>query len=272
MKRPYLVTFPAVAAFGALAWAGTPSTELLRVCADPNNMPYSDAREEGFENRIAAILADDLGATVEYTWWPQRRGFLKKTLKAGACDVVIGLPTDTEGVAKTRPYYTSSFLFLSRADADPPTAGSQGPIRSFDDPRLRDARIGVQVVGDDYANPPAAFALSSRGIVDNVVGYSVYGDYARPDPAAPIVAAVDQGEVDVAVVWGPQAGWYARHAVHPLVSAPVTPDPDGPLPFHFSFAVAVRKDDTALRDRLQDALDRRKPEIDAALDAYGVPR
>jgi mxaJ protein len=237
---------------------------VLRICADPNNLPYSDRAELGFENEIARLLGDELGMDVAYTWWPQRRGFLRRTLQAGTCDLVVGVPSEVEGVATTRPYYRSSFVFLSRADR------ALG-IESLDAPALRSARIGIQLVGDDYANPPPATALARRGIVDNVAGYSVYGDYEADDPAKPIVDAVVSGAVDVALVWGPQAGWYAARAGVPMTLAPVTPDPDAETPFTFAMSMATRTDDEGLRDRVQQALDGRSAEVEGILDAAGVP-
>jgi mxaJ protein len=148
----------------------------LRVCADPNNLPYSNDRREGFENRLAELVARDLGRDgVHYTWWAQRRGFLRNTLNVAACDVVMGIPSSADAVLTTRPYYQSSYAFVSRADR-------HLALASLDDPQLRRMRIGVQLVGDDGANSPPAHALSRRGIIRNVVGFSVYGDYAQGSP------------------------------------------------------------------------------------------
>jgi mxaJ protein len=238
----------------------------LRVCADPNNLPFSNARGEGFENRIAELMARDRGAALAYTWWAQRRGFFRSTLGAGQCDVVMGVPTSFERVLATRPYYRSTYVFVSRGDREP-------RVRSFDDPILRRLRVGVQIIGADYANAPPAHALSRRGIVTNVVGFDVYGDYRQDSPPARIVAAVADGDVDVAVVWGPLAGFYARRQPVPLEITPVSPASDGSsLPFVFDISVGVRRGDVALRDELDGVLRRRGAEIDAILAQYGVPR
>src|SRR5829696_4599439 len=138
----------------------------LRVCADPNNLPFSNEAREGFENKVVDLIAEDLGATVAYTWWAQRRGFVRNTLKAGLCDVVMGVPTSFDLALTTRPYYRSTYVFVSRAEG-----GRR--IESFDDPALRRLRIGVQMIGDDYSNAPPAHALAQRHIVSNVVGYMV---------------------------------------------------------------------------------------------------
>ncbi|HYO16245.1 MAG TPA: substrate-binding domain-containing protein [Thermoanaerobaculia bacterium] len=238
----------------------------LRVCADPNNLPFSNQRGEGFENALAEILAREMGATVRYTWWAQRRGFIRNTLRAGTCDIVLGVPSSFELALPTRPYYRSTYVFVYRKDRGI-------SVRSFDDPALRTLRVGVQIIGDDYANTPPAHALASRGIVENVTGYTVYGDYARPNPPARIVEAVARGEVDVAVVWGPLAGYFAPRQGVPLESVPVSPQIDLPfLPQVFDISLGVRRGNDELKTELDGILERRRPEIDALLDRYGVPR
>ncbi|PWC36092.1 substrate-binding domain-containing protein [Azospirillum sp. TSO35-2] len=255
-----------VAALAVLLPAAGAGAEPLRVCADPNNLPYSNDRGEGFENRIVDLLARDLGVAVEYTWWAQRRGFIRNTLKAGLCDVVAGVPATMDMLATTRPYYRSTYVFVT-------AAGRGLDIGSFDDPRLRSLTVGVQMIGDDFSNAPPAHALSRRGIVRNVRGYLVYGDYTKPNPTARIVDAVASGELDVAVVWGPQAGYFAAHEAVPLTLTPVAPRIDGPVPpMVFDIAMGVRKDDDALRNRLGAALERNRDAIDRVLADYGVPR
>ena len=238
----------------------------LRVCADPNNMPFSNVRGEGFENRLAELLARELGTHVEYTWWAQRRGFVRNTLAAGTCDLIVGVPVGWDPVLATRPYYRSTYVFVWRRDR-------ALDVRSLDDPRLHHLRVGVQLVGDDGVNTPPAHALAARGIVDNVRGYSVYGDYGTANPSAAILDAVVRGDVDVAVVWGPLAGYFAGRLGAPLDWAPVTPAAEPPaLRFTFAIAAGVRRTDTTLRDRVQSALDRRAGDVAAILDTYSVPR
>lgn len=238
----------------------------LRVCADPNNLPFSNQRLEGFENRLADLVARELGATVEYTWWAQRRGFFRNTIRAGICDVVLGVPSSFELVMPTRPYYRSTYVFVTRRDR-----GVR--VRSFDDSVLRHVKIGVQMVGDDFANTPPAHALSKRGIIDNVAGYTLYGDYREDSPPSRIIRAVASGEIDVAVAWGPLAGYFAKRQRVALDIVPVSPQVDLPfLPFVFDIAMGVRRADTTFRRELDDVLRRRQPEIDRILDEYGVPR
>jgi mxaJ protein len=248
----------------AAAQSAVPA-HVLRVCADPNNLPYSNERQEGFENRIAELVAREMKAELRYVWWAQRRGYIRNSLRAGLCDVFIGMPTGLDMVLVTRPYYRSTYAFVTKRN---------GPrITSFDDPKLRRLRIGVQIIGDDFANAPPAEALSNRGMIKNVRGYSVLGDYHEPNPPSRIVHAVERGEVDVAVAWGPLAGYFARRAAVPLRVVPVSPEVDLPyLPFVFDIGMGVRHGETALRDSLDAIIVRRQRDIDRILADYGVPR
>lgn len=244
---------------------GPAARKQLRVCADGNNMPFSNERGEGFENRLASLVAHDLGEDLVTTWWPQRRGFFRNTLKAHRCDVVIGVPTALDMVETTRPYYRAGYVFVFAPGAP--------HVKGLDDPALHGLRIGVPMVGDDGANPPPVLALASRGLVDNMRGYSVYGDYREDSPPADLIRALGKGEIDVAIAWGPLAGYYAMHATPRLAVAPIPPSeaPRG-LSFEFDIGMGVRHGDHALRDALDGVLTRRVKEVDAILRAYGVPR
>jgi quinoprotein dehydrogenase-associated probable ABC transporter substrate-binding protein len=237
----------------------------LRVCADPNNMPFSNAHGDGFENKMAALVARELDRSLVYFWLPQRRGFLRNSLNAGQCDVVMGVPASYGRLQTTHPYYRSSYAFVSRRDRDL-------RIDSFDAARLRGLKIGIQISGDDYNNPPAAQALAARHLIDNIRGFTVYGDYSTPDPQREIVDAVADGRVDVAVVWGPLAGYYARREPTSIDVTPIAAvGGNAVLQFSFDIAMGVRRDDAALRDALNAALARRAAEIRQILHTYGVP-
>jgi mxaJ protein len=242
-----------------------PTTGPLRVCSDPNNMPFSNAARQGFENRIAELVGRELKRPVEYTWWAQRRGFVRNTLNAGTCDLVVGMSSGVDILATTRPYYKSTYVFVYRRDR-------HLHIRSFDDPELRHLKIGVQLIGDDFANTSPAHALANRGMIRNLVGFPVYGDYREASPAARIVDAVEQKKVDLAVVWGPLAGYFAKRSSVPLDIVPVTPQLDLPyLPFVFDIAMGVRRPDSAFRKQLDEIIQTRKTSIDSILTSYGVP-
>jgi mxaJ protein len=232
--------------------------------ADPNNLPFSNAKEEGFENKIVRIVAAELHADVQYIWHAQRRGNVRETLNAGECDVIPGVASSLEMLATTRPYYRSTYVAVVRD-------GPLDTLATFDDPRLPQLRVGVQLVGDDGSNTPPAHALTARGIVANIRGYTIYGDHESPAPQSPIVDAVAHGDVDVAFVWGPTAGFFAKREPVKLHLAPV-PIADGPaLPMVYDISMGVRRDDVALRRELDAALARRAADIRAVLAEYGVP-
>lgn len=245
------------------SWAAAPPQPLV-VCADPNNLPFSNRRGEGFENRIAGLLAKEMGASLTYVWWPQRRGFVRKTLSAAKCDVWPGIAAGLDTVTATEPYYRSMYVFVTRRKA---------PFDhlTLDDPRLKAAKIGVQMIGNDATNTPPAHAIASRGLIDNVRGYMLYGDYHVRDPSAVIVNAVAKGDIDVAMVWGPIGGYFAHRAAVPLRIEPITPAEDLRWPMAFDIAMGVRRGDSALRDRINGILTREKPAIDAILRDYHVP-
>jgi len=241
----------------ALAPSFVLSTE-LRVCAEPDNLPFSHASRSGFENRIAELMARELRAKLVYSWQPQRRAFVRKTLGAGLCDAWMGVPADFERVLTTRPYYRSTYVFVY----------GKRPLRSFDDPALAALRVGVQLPGNDMAATPPGHALALRGAVEKVVGFPVYGE----QPAAQrIVEAVARGELDAAVVWGPAAGWFAHQAALGMTPAKPPAELAG-LPFEFEIAIGVRRDAQELRDALDAALARRRSEVERILDEYAVPR
>ncbi len=238
--------------------SGAESRDLL-VCADPDNLPFSHQDGSGFENRIAELIAQDLGARLDYRWLPLRRGVVRKTLDTRLCDVLMGVPVDPAGVATTIPYYRSSYAVLTRADWG-------APVSSFDDTRLRASRIGVPLIGADGAAAPPASALAQRGILDNVRGFPVYG--ASP-VAQRMVEALATGQLDIAVGWGPAVGYYARRTKVPL-DLVLARDETSAVE-SFSIAIAVRDDESELRDELSAALTRGRARIDAVLAEYGVP-
>jgi mxaJ protein len=239
----------------------------LRVCADPNNLPYSDQQQKGFENALATMIAGDLGMQVIYTWFPQRGSFFRKTLDAGKCDVVMGVPAGMKGIDTTQPYYRSGYVFVSRRDHNL-------NITSLDDPRLHQLRIGIHNLGDTDREAPPVHALTSRGIVSNLVGYNIFGsNLDETAPSSNLIKAVEKGEVDIALVWGPIAGYFARLSPVPLVVSPIEDDRSNPgLPLTFDIAAGVRKEDDMLKQQLDSELQRRRTEIEHLLISYGIPQ
>jgi quinoprotein dehydrogenase-associated probable ABC transporter substrate-binding protein len=256
-----------IAAGLAIWWAASVccAAATLRVCADPNNLPWSNQSRQGFENHLAGLIGSDLGMQVTYVWFPQRDAFFRRTLDAGICDVVMGVPAGMPEVSTTRPYYVSSYAFLSRRDP-------HLRITSLDDPRLHTLRIGVHILGDEDDNLPPVNALIDRGIVHNLVGYSIFGRLDEKNPSADLIQAVVSRKVDVAVVWGPLAGYFARKSPVPLDLMPIRSDPSHPgLPMVFSICIGVRPQDEGLRRELDAELERREPQIHDLLAAYGIP-
>jgi len=254
----------AMAGCGSGSGAGASGPAALTVCADPNNLPFSNRRGEGFENRIATLIAADLGMPLRYLWWPQRRGFARNTLNAGACDLIAGVPVAYGPAATTSPYYASTYVFVTRQ-------GSMPGLRSFDDPRLRELRIGLHAMGDDQGSVPPALALAARGMVQNLRAYSIHGDYGEADPPARLIEAVGRGDIDVAIAWGPLAGFFARRSPVPLSVTPVDATADEAWPMRFAIAMAVRKDDPELQQRIDATLQRRQAGIRSVLEEYDVP-
>jgi len=236
---------------------------VLRVCADPDNMPLSNQKGEGFEQKIAELVAREWNSKVEYAWWPVRRGFFSRALNGRYCDVAIEAPSGLDMAGVTKPYYRSGYVFVTRKDRNL-------DIKTLADPRLKKLKIGVNILNSDAENTPPAMALSRYGVVGNLTGYyTFYTDSVRPED---IINAVAKKEIDVAIVWGPLAGYFARQAAAPLSVQPL-PERDSlsDFPFQYNIGMGVRRRDRALRDSLQAVIKRRQPEIQRILKQYGVP-
>jgi mxaJ protein len=232
-------------------------TRELRVCADPNNMPFSSRDQTGFENRIAALVTRDLSARLTFVWQRMGRGFVREYLEKAQCDLVVGIPTNYRSVLTTSPYYRSTYVFVSKQ--------GEPVIPSLDSPALHGLKIGVQVLDEEYT--PPGQALARRGLQGAIVGFDTTGDGADS-----IIRAVADKKVDLAIVWGPLAGYFARKIGHDLRVTPVEPEVDPPgLPFTFAISMGVREGDLALRDQLEKILVDRRSDIRAILDEYGVP-
>lgn len=245
------------------ATAHTRPPHTFRVCADPDNLPASDEKLAGFDDKIAAMMAKDLGDSVSYVWWPTRRGFVRNTLSSSDCDVVFGVPKGYDLVLPTKPYYRSAYVAVTRRDR-------HLKISSLDDSALKSLKVGVTLIGDNYTNTPPAQALGARGINKSVVGFtSFYNADHRPGD---IIEAVAKGQIDVALAWGPLAGYFAKHSAVPL-DLTVLPDTDRAtgFPFAYDLILGVRRADRGLRDTLNALIDRHRADIDAILRDYGVP-
>jgi quinoprotein dehydrogenase-associated probable ABC transporter substrate-binding protein len=238
----------------------------LRVCADPNNLPFSNRKSEGFEDKVAALIAKDLGVPLEYDWLPQRLGFYRTALKNLPSNLVMAAPSGFDQALITDPYYRSTYVFVFRK-------GTSTPIRSFDDPALRSLKIGVPLTGGD--NTPPTHALAKRKLIDHLTGFTAF-DETEGKPGEKLIAAVAEGEIDLAIAWGPQAGYFAKQQTTPLEIVPVSPEEDSlgdaKLPFTFQICMALRRPDKELRNRINEIIRKRRTQIDKILDEFSVPR
>ena len=262
------IALATVAALIVVAAAAEPARapQEFRVCSDPNNLPFSNQQREGFENKIAELFAHDLHESVKYEWLAQQRGFSRKTLKTGTCDVIMGVPAHYDPVLTTKPYYRTTYAFVYRTEDGP-------RVTSLDDTVLKHVKIGIHVIGDDYENPPPAQALALRGIISNVKGYRLVDDYSKPNPPSHIIDAVARGDIDVAIVYGPFAGYFATREPVKLSVVPLsqTVDSLSGFPFTYEIAMGVRKDDSQRAAMLDSLIDHERPAIDSILKQYGIP-
>src|SRR4051794_17038452 len=222
---------------------------ILRVCADMDNLPFSNQKGEGYENKIANLIANEWHSRLEYTWWPIRRGYYRM-LNGTYCDLVIESPVGVDQAGATKPYYRSGYMFLSRKGS------GLEDINSLADPRLKKLKIGVNLfVSTDGEHSPPEMALSRYGVIGNLRGYNTsYDENIRPED---IINGVANKDVDVAIVWGPMAGYFVKKASVPLVLTPIAAEKDSAtgFPMQYDIGMAVRRQDKALRDSLQALLD-----------------
>ncbi|MEO8634377.1 MAG: quinoprotein dehydrogenase-associated putative ABC transporter substrate-binding protein [Gemmatimonadales bacterium] len=234
---------------------------ILRVCADPDNLPNSNKAGEGFENKLAELLAKTWNSKLEYVWWAAPRGMMRM-LNGTYCDVWLQIPEGFDLSGVTKPYFRTGYAFVRRAD---------GPdVTSLDDPRLKSLKIGVHLFSADGENPPPVMALSAHGIVGNLVGFSTTYTGSLDRPSDIIQAVVDR-KVDIALVWGPIGGYWTRKLGADLVLTPIETDSLTKIPMAYSMGMAVRRRDRELKDSLEQFMTAKRPEILALLQEFGVP-
>jgi len=236
---------------------------VIRVCADPDNLPASNEQSEGYENKIAELLAHTWGDKLEYAWWPVRRGFFSRALNGRYCDVAITAPAGLDMAGVTQPYFKSSYVIVYRKD-------SGLALRSLADTTFRHLKIGVHLLNADAENTPPAMAMSRFGSVGNLIGFGTFFSEKGDRPEDIFKALIDR-KIDVAIVWGPMAGYFVKKMNAPLVVQPVQEDSVDGIPFAFGIGMAVRRRDRTLRDSLQVFLEQNRPAIDAILKDFGVP-
>jgi len=232
--------------------------KVLRVCADPANMPFSNTKQEGFENKIAEIIADELGVPVEYTWFPQAMGFVRSTLLAKRCDVIIGTGQGDSEVLNTNHLYRSTYALVYRPDN-----GLDG-VDSVRDPRLKGKRMGVVI------STPSSTLVAKAGLMGNAKPYRLMVDRRYDSPAEEMTKDIRDGEVDAGVLWGPIAGYFANKGGEELVVVPLVKD-SGDGRTEFRITMGVRQSDREWKRQLNDVIRKRQADIDRVLLEYGVP-
>ena len=243
---------------GCLCGIAAAAKAPLRICADPDDPPFSLRTEQGFDNRIAIVVAHDLGREPVFVWARSRRGFTREQFNRNACDVLMGVPAGMKGMATTRPYYRSTYVFVTRVR-------DHLRIASFSDPHLNGRRIGLQILEEDMS--PPSLPLIRSGHAGQLVGFESFGTQGGD-----VVRAVSDGRVGVAVVWGPLAGYFAAKQRNRLTLTPVSPSIDSSgIPFTFALTCGVHKNDVALRDALNVSLVKLQPRIRELLAGYDVP-
>lgn len=255
-----MLALAALAAWASPAAAQTAEAidhTALRVCADPGNLPFSNEKGEGFENKIAELLAAELGVPVRYTWFPDSVGFIRNTLRARKCDIVMGTVSGDELVQNTNPYYRSAYSILYRED------GRLAPA-SLDDPALRSASIGV------VAGTPPVTLLAQRGLLANLHSYHLVVDTRFESPARELVHDIAVAKVDVGVLWGPIAGYFAkmesvRLAVVPLVAV------DQAVKLDYRITMGVRPNEPEWKRKINGLIREKQAQINRILLDYGVP-
>jgi quinoprotein dehydrogenase-associated probable ABC transporter substrate-binding protein len=230
---------------------------VLKVCADPANLPFSDEKKQGFENKIAELLAAALGVKVEYTWFPQVTGFVRNTLQAHRCDLVIGTVAGDESMQTTNPYYFTTYVMLYRSDKGLSVKGLQ-------DPRLARLRLGVV-----SATPPSNL-LVRHGLMANAKPYRLSVDTRVESPTRQMVKDLMDGKIDVGLLWGPIAGYYRAHDKLPLTLVPLADEP-GAAPMKYHIAMGVRPSEPEWRRTIDAVIVKEQPRITAILRDYGVP-
>ena len=250
--------------FGALAEGDESAAielvdpNVLRVCADPHDLPFSNEAGEGFENKIAALLAQKLGKSIAYVFYPNSTGFIRNTLNAHRCDVVMEMPQGNDIVQVTNPYYRASYALVAKKGSDLAT------VDTLEDPRLKGKRIGI------VAGTPPATNLAVNGLLPNIKSYALVVDTRFDSPTAEMIKDLEDGVIDVAILWGPIAGNFAKNSKTPMQVVPLVNEKAGPRMI-YRMGMGVRHSDQEWKRTLNTLIAENQGEIDKILEDYGVP-
>ena len=232
--------------------------KVLRVCADPHNMPFSTDRGEGFENKLAELLADKLGKGLSYSWYPQATGFVRNTLAAHKCDVIMGIPQGDDVVQVTNPYYRTAYALVFKQGH-----GLEG-VNTLGDPRLKNKHIGI------VAGTPPGNNMVANGLMANAKPYPLVIDTRVDSSAEAMMHDLASGEIDAGILWGPMAGYYARQATPAVTVVPLVKETTGPR-LAYRIAMGVRYADQEWKRELNRTIRESQPAINKLLLSFGVP-
>jgi quinoprotein dehydrogenase-associated probable ABC transporter substrate-binding protein len=243
--------------------AGSGSLELVdpnvfRACGDPRNMPFSNDKGEGFENKLAELLAAKLGKKLSYTYFPQATGFVRMTLGAFRCDIIMGFPQGDDQAQVTIPYYRTTYALIFKP------GGGLEDVTAIDDPKLRDKRIGV------VAKTPPSTAMAINGLLARAKSYPLFIDTRADSSAQAMIDDLARGDIDCGILWGPMAGYYAKQANPPLMVVPLTKETMGP-PMMYRIGMAVRPADQEWKRTLNQLIMDNQAEINKLLISYNIP-
>ena len=230
----------------------------LRVCADPHNMPFSTEKSEGFENKVAELLAGKLGRELSYAWYPQAPGFVRNTLAAHRCDVIMGAPQGDDMVQVTNPYYRTAYALVFKRGQ-----GLDG-VDTLEDPRLKGKRVGI------VAGTPPGNNMAANGLMANAKPYPLVVDTRVDSSGAAMMRDLEAGDIDVGVLWGPMAGYYGQQARSPMTVVPLVKETSGPR-LAYRIAMGVRFSDQDWKRLLNRTIGENQPAINKLLLSYGVP-
>lgn len=241
--------------FGDAGSATTP----IRVCADPDNMPFSNVKGEGFENKLAELIAERLGQKLDYAWFKEESGYVPTTMAMDACDLVMGYAQGTGLIEDTNPYYYTSYVLIFREDDADFEA-----IESLEDPRLKQKRIGV------FARTPPVSILALQGLMPNAEAFEVSAGEHMATAAEAMIAEIASGKLDAGILWGPVGGYYALRADVPLSLVPLVKETAGPRAV-YGITLGVRPNEPRWKHKINKVLAENQHDINVILQGYNVP-
>lgn len=275
--RPWLLILPLMVSNVPVAVAGSvqnQSREILKICADPELMPFSNKNEEGIENKIAGLLAKELGAKLEYEWFPQRMGFIRNTLRATAdnsngykCDLVLSVPEHFELAATTKPYYVATYALVYVKGRGLDSVNEPAQLAELNS-------SGKKIKFGLFDRGPAQLWVFKHGLMDNMVPYRFQLGDPKDNPTEIILNDLLSGKIDATIVWGPTAAYFAKQNRDKgkLVVLPLSDDPDMPeMKFVFNMSMAVRHGELEWKDQLNGLIDKYQQDINDIIASYGVP-